>query len=94
MAFDFNDLDPQEQARATANLSEKLAAARHEDYQERVKDLYPKLQTDEEFRKEILAAADPGEALYRAGIKAEADQYANEPLDSIMDIPVGQIPRR
>ena len=83
--LNFDDLSQAEKRRVMADISENMARTRHEDYDQRVANMYPKLNNDDDFRQRIFSAADPGEALYKASLKDEADKLRDEPLEKILD---------
>lgn len=65
--FKFDDLPDNEKVASRARMSEELARARHSDYAAVTKPAIERMNSDDDFRRELSQSADPAELLYETG---------------------------
>ena len=75
--FKWDDLSDGEKTVTRASISEQLARSRYKDYAAMVKPAVERMNSDDDFRKELYDAEDPAELLYQTG-KAMAEPSLEE----------------
>ncbi|RLW55467.1 MAG: hypothetical protein B6D76_03535 [gamma proteobacterium symbiont of Stewartia floridana] len=65
--FKWDDLSDGEKVKTRASISEQLARSRYKDYAATVKPAVERINSDDDFRKELYDAEDPAELLYQTG---------------------------
>ncbi|MCG7863852.1 MAG: hypothetical protein JAZ18_15820 [Candidatus Thiodiazotropha endolucinida] len=65
--FKFDDLPDSEKVASRARISEELARGRYKDYGEVTRPAIERMNSDDDFRRELSQASDPAELLYQTG---------------------------
>lgn len=77
--FKWDDLPDSEKVASRARISEELARARHKDYGAVTKPAIERMNSDDDFRRELSQSSDPAELLYETG-KAMSPKSLSEVL--------------